>query len=348
MNRSEYIRRLAEGYAQGDSVAMHAILECAMSDEEARFILDLPAATATLAATYGMDEAAVETKLMNLAQRGLLVRSKKGLRFPSDPATLHDAMLSSAPEFIPPGLDRAWMELYEGEGWGIQIGTVLSSLPMPVLRTIPIQGSVRPETTLLPYEDIVKVIRAHQDLISIRNCCCRVAAKKCDHPNQVCMQFAKRAEYDLFRGSGRKVSVDEAIAIAAQAGNTGLVPTVSNLSDLNQLDFICFCCGCCCLVINPGVRVGGLQRILAPSRYVSTVDADLCNTCGECAERCVVNAITVSEAACVMVVDRDKCLGCGACVLACPVEGGIAMEVARPPEFIPEAGLGPSSILMDM
>jgi Pyruvate/2-oxoacid:ferredoxin oxidoreductase delta subunit len=175
-----------------------------------------------------------------------------------------------------------------------------------------------------------------------------VAAKKCDHPNQVCMQFGKRAEYDLFRGSGRKVSVDEAIAIAAQAGNTGLVPTVSNLSDLNQLDFICFCCGCCCLVINPGVRVGGLQRILAPSRYVSTVDADLCNTCGECAERCVVNAIAVSEAACVMVVDRDKCLGCGACVLACPVDGGIGMEVARPPEFIPEAGLGPLSILMDM
>jgi len=348
MSRSEYIHALAERYAQGDSVAMNKILECAMTDDEACFILDLPAPTAELAAKYNMDEPTVEAKLVGLARRGLLVRSRNGLRFPSDPATLHDAILSSASECIPPGMDRAWMELYDGEGWGVQIGTVLSSLPTPVLRTIPSQHTVPPGTALLPHEDVVEIILAHQDLISIRNCCCRVAAKKCNHPNQVCMQFARRAEYDIFRGSGRKVSAEEAIAIAAEAGNSGLVPTVSNLSKLNELDFICFCCGCCCLVINPGLRVGGLQKILAPSRFVSTVDADVCNACGECAQRCAVDAIAVKDEGWVAVVDRDKCLGCGACVLACPLDGGITMEAIRPPEFIPEVGFGPSSILMDM
>ena len=348
MSRSEYIHALAERYAKGESPAMHKILECAMTDEEARFILDLPAATADLAAKYGMDEPVVEAKMLGLAQRGLLVSSRKGLRFPGDPATLHDSILSSLPELIPSGMERLWMELYDGEGWGIEIGSVLAGLPTPVLRTIPIQNSVPPGTTLLPHESIVEVIQAHKDLISIRNCCCRVAAKKCDHPNQVCMQFSTRAEYDLFRGSGRKVSADEAIAIAAEAGNSGLVPTVSNLSKLDELDFICFCCGCCCLVINPGLRVNGLQKILAPSRFVSTVNADLCNACGECAERCAVDAIEVKEDESIAIIDRDKCLGCGACVLACPMDGGMAMELVRPPEFIPEIGFGPSSILMQM
>jgi electron transport complex protein RnfB len=348
MSRSDEVRKLAERFAKGDSPAMCKIIACAMTDEEARFILDLPAAAADLAAKYGMDEPAVEAKMLGLARRGLLVASSKGLRFPGDPATLHDSILSSAPECIPPGMDRLWMELYDGEGWGTEIGTVLAGLPMAVLRTIPITDSVPAGTQLLPHESIATIIAAHRDLISIRNCCCRVAAKKCALPTQVCMQFGKRAEYDLYRSSGRKVSADEAVAVAARAGYSGLVPTVGNVSKLEELDFICFCCGCCCLVINPGLRVGGLQKILAPSRFVSTVDAELCNACGECAERCAVDAIAVKDDEGIAVVDRDKCLGCGACVLACPVDGGLAMEVVRPPEFIPENGFGPSSILMQM
>ena len=45
MGKGEDIRKLAGKCGKGDSVAMHKILECAMTDEEARFILDLPAAS---------------------------------------------------------------------------------------------------------------------------------------------------------------------------------------------------------------------------------------------------------------------------------------------------------------
>jgi ferredoxin len=315
---------------------MHKILECAATDEEARFILDLPAANADLAAKYGLEEHAVEQKILSLARRGLLVSSREGMRFPFDPATLHDCILSSTPDLIPPEMDRFWMELYDGEDWGTEIGTVLAGLPMPVLRAIPIQNTVPPKTTLLPHESVVDIIQAHKDLITIRNCCCRVGAKKCDHPTQVCMQFAERAEYDLYRSSGRKVSADEATVIAAQAGNSGLVPTVGNTAQLDGLDFICFCCGCCCLVINPGRRVGQVQNILAPSRFLGTVDPEACDGCKKCVERCAVDAIVAGEAAETVVVDRNKCLGCGACVLACPIEGALTMEPVRPPEFIPQ------------
>jgi ferredoxin len=45
------------------------------------------------------------------------------------------------------------------------------------------------------------------------------------------------------------------------------------------------------------------------------------------------------------VIDSDKCLGCGACIPKCPIEGALAMELVRLPEFIPETLLGPSSVL---
>ncbi len=342
MGTPEYIHQLAERIGLAESPAMHRILECATTDEEARFLLDLPTGAGELAAKYATDERAIETKILDLARRGLVVKSRKGMQFPYDPATLHDSMLSSAPELIPAGVEKLWMELYDGEGWGVQIGTVLSGMPERVLRAIPIEESVPAGVKLLAQESVAEIIHAHKDLISIRNCCCRVGAKKCDHPAQVCMQFAGRAEYDIERGSGRKVSAQEAVAIAAAAGESGLVPTVSNVSQVDLLDFICFCCGCCCLVINPGLRVGAVQKILAPSRFVSTVDAEVCNGCGECAQRCAVEAITVNDDAGAAVVDREKCLGCGACVLACPLDGGMTMEVVRPPEFIPETNFATS------
>ena len=345
MSSGEHLQKLAERVGKGDSIAMGKILACAMTDDEAAFILELPAEAEDLAAKVGSSAAVVEEKVRGLARRGLLVSSRKGMRFPFDPATLHDSILSSPPELVPAGMDRLWMELYENEGWATEIGTVLSGLPMPVLRTIPIHDSMPAGVHLLPHESVLAIIDAHKDLITIRNCCCRVGAKKCDHPTQVCMQFGERAEYDLYRGSGRKVSAEEAVAIAAQAGGTGLVPTVSNTAQMDGLDFICFCCGCCCLVINPGRRVGAVQNILAPSRFVSTVDAAACNGCGECAECCSVEAIETDALAATVVVNREQCLGCGACVLACPIDGAMTMEAVRPPEFIPQTNFGPTSIL---
>lgn len=345
MSSGEHLQRLAERVGKGDSAAMRKILACAMTDDEAAFILELPTAPEELAAKIGSSASAIEEKILGLARRGLLVSSRKGMRFPFDPATLHDSILSSPRELIPAGMEGLWMELYEGEGWGTEIGTVLAGLPMPVLRTIPIQEALPADMQLLPHESVRAIIEAHKELITIRNCCCRVGAKKCDHPTQVCMQFGERAQYDLYRGSGRKVSAEEAIAIAAHAGNTGLVPTVGNTAQMDGLDFICFCCGCCCLVINPGRRVGAVQNILAPSRFVSTVDEAACNGCGECAARCCIEAIKTDTVAATVVVDRERCLGCGACVLACPIDGALVMEAVRPPAFIPETNFGPTSIL---
>jgi ferredoxin len=349
MSGEDHIHKLAEWSGKGDSPAMRRILERAMTKEEARFLLDLPAPTAELGAKYGMDEKAVEEKVLDLARRGLVVSSRKGIRYPRSPATLHDNILSSAAEHIPSGMGKLWMNLYDGEGWGEEIGHGMAAFGVTALRTIPALGSLPSGTQLLPHESIESIIEANGDLISVRHCCCRRGAKKCYHPTEVCLQFGRRAEYDLYRGSGKKLSADEAFAVAVEAAESGLVPTVTNMSVMQALEFICFCCGCCCLVLDPAAKAGVTDKIVAPSRFTAKVDNDLCNGCLKCPMRCVFDAIEMKDLPGYpeprAVIDSDKCLGCGACVPKCPIEGALTMELVRPPEFIPETISGPSSVL---
>ena len=158
MSRGEHIHKLAEWSGKAESPAMHKILERAMTDEEARFLLDLPAATADLAAKYGMDEKAVEEKVLNLARRGLVVPSRKGIRYPRNPSTLHDNILSSAEEEIPAEMGRLWMDLYDGEGWGEEIGRGMAAFGITALRTIPSLNSIPSGVQLLPHESIEAII----------------------------------------------------------------------------------------------------------------------------------------------------------------------------------------------
>lgn len=54
------------------------------------------------------------------------------------------------------------------------------------------------------------------------------------------------------------------------------------------------------------------------ANYRAAVDPDTCIGCGDCAERCQVNAVRVSEKEERAVVDQHRCLGCGVCISDCP------------------------------
>ncbi|MCK5784052.1 MAG: 4Fe-4S binding protein, partial [Desulfobacterales bacterium] len=156
-----------------------------------------------------------------------------------------------------------------------------------------------------------------------------------------------RAEFDLYRGSGRKVSTDEAISIALTAVGAGLVPSVTNISRTDDLEYICFCCGCACMVIDPGMKAGSLSHILAPSRYEAEINYDACNGCRYCVIRCQFGAIDMKPIAghdtIKAVLDPDKCLGCGVCELAC-FPNAIKMVTERAENFIP-SGIKDEEIL---
>jgi len=348
MITEEPINKLAEMSGKAHSKAFRKILECAMTPEEARFLLELPVHNTDLAAKFGLDEMQVEEKILGLAQRGLLTLSRKGPRYSRDPGTLHDNMLSSASQYIPAGVEDIWMELYEDEEWWRVSARVLSSTGNIFMRVIPTRKAKLDHARRLPSESVVEIARAHQDLISVRRCCCRVGARKCDHPMEVCIQFGRRAEYDLWRSSGRKISADEAVALAGAAEQSGLVPLVTNLSAVERLEYICYCCGCCCMVLNPGIRACVINQIIAPSRFVVTVDGNKCNGCEQCIAQCYFNAIKMRGASGlgkpIAVISDGACFGCGLCQLMCPSDAMVMCQV-RPPESIPENISAPTTIV---
>jgi NAD-dependent dihydropyrimidine dehydrogenase PreA subunit len=53
------------------------------------------------------------------------------------------------------------------------------------------------------------------------------------------------------------------------------------------------------------------------SYYTARIDPDSCTACGDCMDRCQVDAIKEGDC---MEVDPARCIGCGLCVSTCPTE----------------------------
>ena len=70
--------------------------------------------------------------------------------------------------------------------------------------------------------------------------------------------------------------------------------------------------------------------------YNASIDPELCIQCGDCVDRCPMEAIAEGEEA--MEVSKDKCIGCGVCISICPEEAIALTEVAgATPPFPGEA-----------
>jgi len=336
MSVHEAYLKVAERMGHSGSEPLLKVLTKAVTPEEARFLLELPASNADLAAKFNQDEKTIENTIRDLARRGLVVASKKGFRLARDPGPLEDNTLASAPEFIPPELPQLWKDFYEG-GWWREMADAVSMLENPLIRVIPAQRSILSSANILPSETVKGIIEAQQ-LISLVNCSCRVMLRNCDHPIRTCIHFGRRAEFDLFRGSGRQLSVDEAVAESLSAEESGLVNTTANTTMPKAIEFLCHCCGCCCLALDGPIRTGNVAKVISQSRFLAKVDQGTCNGCQECVERCYFSAIDMEKLSAFKrlkaAIDPTKCMGCGLCAIKCKV-GAIAMEVVRPPEHIP-------------
>jgi ferredoxin len=322
-------RKLAESVGAGDSPLIQKIFEALVNDDEAKVLLAAapPATAEEVSQKTGLPEGMVKTMVDSLFHRGLVFKTKKGeelkyYRVRNIPQ-MHDATV------LTPGISRGVLDLwraYMDKEWPAYGRKITDLLPASMLRIIPVNESIEPESQILAYDDVMKLVENAKTL-SVTKCSCRVIDGACGKPLEVCMQVDRAAEYSLERGTGRAVSRSEAVEILKRCEEEGLVHVADNRQVVGHV--ICNCCKDCCL--NWSVMAGP-KKWVAPSRFKAIADPDLCTGCETCPERCFFDAIAVNDG--LAVVNAEKCMGCGVCTVSCPT-GALRLKEVRAADFVP-------------
>lgn len=330
MGTNDLYESLAEKIGMGNSPLIPRIFEALATPEEAQLLLAMPGTAATLSATLGRGEPEVQADIDALYRKGLAF--KKGTpegtlyRMCRDLMQFHDASI------LWPEAPRSFLDMWQSfmeQEWPAFSEAVDKMLPKPVTRIVPVSESVDARQQVLAFEDVLQMIEEAQT-IAVTNCTCRLTARKCDRPVEICLQLGKAGAYAIDRGTGRSVDKAEAVELLKKAEEAGLIHTTMNRA--SETHFICNCCNDCCMVFP--MIINRKLNMCDPSRFAATIDEEACTGCGDCLERCYFSALSLAADGSAAVIDAEECMGCGLCKVVCP-EGAIALEAVRETEFIP-------------
>lgn len=194
----------------------------------------------------------------------------------------------------------------------------------PMTRVVPVEREVAADLDeVIPYED-VKGILEKFDTFAVSNCYCRHEKELLDKPCQVtrekenCLFFGQTARFVIDYDFGREATREEVKKILEDCEDAGLVhKTFHTRQDLQKDEFaICNCCKCCCGTFELYYR--GAIAAHTYASYVAEVDAEACTRCGECEQKCPMEAVEVLDEG--AKIDTPSCIGCGVCAHHCPEE----------------------------
>lgn len=215
--------------------------------------------------------------------------------------------------------------------------TAKQLIPVPPARTITVEQGLPPGTQVHSFEKLSQLVEQETSFAAAK-CYCRhhayLVGKPCKVsgiPEYSCLAFGAAADYVAERRFGKKITKEEAYQILEATEKAGLVHNTSNLRDSTV--FVCNCCGCCCGFLK-SMEWMGTNAMLSFSNFRVQADTAECVGCGDCVERCQVEALRLVDD--VVSADESKCLGCGNCVSACPTN--CLTMVRRAEQIPPDAG----------
>jgi len=319
---AQHLNDLPGGFPATESGVELRILQRLFTTEEAELALHLtpvPEKCEVIASRAGIAPEEAAHRLDKMAKKGLIYNIERNGRPTKYRASqymvgiwefhvkdLDVDLIQDTNEYFPTLFNEAWK--------------------VPQLRTIPVGRSLTPQHEVLPYEQAEELVRA-QDRIVVAPCICRrehtLVEKGCHRPQETCLVFGSGADYYVRNGLGRSIDLDETLEILDLAEKTGLVLQPSNAK---KAAFICLCCGCCCQVLK-NLKRHPKPASLVSSPFVATINLDTCEGCGDCVERCQMEALELGGKTVALEVDR--CIGCGLCITACPTN---SLAMVRKPE----------------
>lgn len=330
MDHQDVYRELSKKLMMENSTVLPGIWRLVCSDQEADLLNRLPATVEQLSQVSGKPVSELQALFDELFHRGAVFEFVKDgatfYRLPRHVVQFHDANINW-PE-APEELLELWREFAETDYPGLLELVTTINLPS-FMRVIPIGETIAARNQVLAYEDAAMMLQ-NARTIAVTGCPCRKLMKRCDKPVEACIQLDRGAEYVIKRGTGRKIDMEEAVAILKQSEAAGLVHMTENTAGRSNV--ICNCCSCCCEMLRFATDAK-TKGVIAPSRFQAKVDGENCTSCGMCVEVCPVEAVAFNDDD-VAEVNAGACIGCGLCAEACPVEAIGLLEV-RPVEFIP-------------
>jgi electron transport complex protein RnfB len=311
----EHLDQFPLGFPKTPTGVEIEILKRLFTEEEARiavYLTPIPDKVSRIARRAKMDKKEMELKLESMSKKGLIFRVRRD----------GDVLYNSAPfmiglyEYSVKKIDEDLAKLFK-DYYELAYMDELAVSNVPGFKVLPVEELIEPNTVLYPYQKIEESIKNARK-ISVTECICRkesrLIGEGCDYPIETCLSFGVAAEYYIENGIGREITVEEAIKIVKEADEAGLIHAGANSKHLSN---ICNCCPCCCASMKGITKKGLDKHRFLNAIFESIVDQEKCIACGNCIERCPVEAITLDDFA---IVNRDRCLGCGLCASVCPEE----------------------------
>lgn len=333
---------MASRHGHADSARYRRILQLLMTPVQAQIAALLPATPDELAQKLNLKTDRVKKELEALFVKGVVIpkdfSTLEGARFARSTIQLHDATEADArsDQTVGPELLDAWEDFCQNE-WYAQKAQEYARRPAPQERVIPAYRAIADILGVSPYDDVREILKA-SPLTGVVPCSCRRQVRKKDAIIESCLQFGRSAEYAIARGSGKKLSYDEALAIVDQAEEDGEVHMWRNWRTFTY-GLMCNCTNDACVAWTPLLQhdVPISQRV-QKSRFQAEVDQGLCDGCQVCIDRCQFDAIDMQKPAgskkFKALVSAEKCWGCGVCVLKCDPKA-LRMKLIRPLAHIP-------------
>ena len=188
------------------------------------------------------------------------------------------------------------------------------------MRTIPVNASIRPEFIVGNYDNATELIKSSKGPFAVMNCVCRQSKDQLGEPckqtdlRETCITLESSAKYMMHRGVGTEMTKQETLKLLTRAKKEGMVLQPENTQ---HPGFICCCCGCCCGVLHAAKKYEKPTEFIH-SNYFAQVDTQKCEACGDCQDRCQLDAIIQMNG--YMEVNEDRCIGCGVCIPVCPTK----------------------------
>ncbi len=332
---SEHLDKMPAGFPKTKSGAELKLLKKFYTPEQARISLQLspkPESSLKIAERLAMDPQEAAEKIEQMALEGSVFRyrTRKG------PLYSQPNFLMGIYEWHVHAVDKEVAE-YADDYYEAMFEHRWKGLKTKQLRVVPVDQSIE-------NKDMIKSYNVLRDLAkgsgtgpyAVAPCICRVEqiekGGEISRPLDTCLTFGAMAQYYIENGIGKSLTEDELMDKLKECEDAALVPFATNSQEISNM---CMCDKDTCQLFK------NLCKFEKPaeevhSAYFAIIDEEICSECGDCIERCQLDAISETRRSAgvdelVMRVNTDRCIGCGLCVATCPTEAiGMQMKTELP------------------